>query len=257
MERIDQMEPKYVIVQAGGRGTRMESLTRNKPKALVPVNNLPMLFHLFRKYPEKEYIIIGGYKSDVLEKYLHTFAEVKYTVVDSSGHVGTCAGLQTALSYVPNNECFLLIWCDLVLSDDYRFPNTRNDVIGISKDFSCRWQYADGIFKEERGSEHGVAGFFIFQDKNRLSNTPEDGELVRWMQDRQMVFEEQSLYHTHEYGLYSEWNRLPKTRCRPFNRIEINGSRVYKYPVDKQGRDLAVREANWYRKLIAVGGGNR
>ena len=38
----------------------MEILTRNKPKALVPVNNLPMILHLFRKYPDKKFIIIGN-----------------------------------------------------------------------------------------------------------------------------------------------------------------------------------------------------
>ena len=51
---------KYIVVQAGGRGSRMELLTQNKPKALVPVDNLPMIFHLFRKYPDKKFIIIGG-----------------------------------------------------------------------------------------------------------------------------------------------------------------------------------------------------
>ena len=43
---------EYIIVQAGGKGTRLGYLTENKPKALVPVENLPMLFHLFRKYPD-------------------------------------------------------------------------------------------------------------------------------------------------------------------------------------------------------------
>ena len=43
------MKTDYIIVQAGGKGSRMESLTRNKPKALVPIENLPMIFHLFRK----------------------------------------------------------------------------------------------------------------------------------------------------------------------------------------------------------------
>ena len=47
------MEIPYMIVQAGGKGTRMKKLTRNKPKALVPVQNLPMIFHLFRKFPDK------------------------------------------------------------------------------------------------------------------------------------------------------------------------------------------------------------
>ena len=46
------MNPQYIIVQAGGKGTRMEHLTANKPKALVPIGNRPMLFHLFEKYPD-------------------------------------------------------------------------------------------------------------------------------------------------------------------------------------------------------------
>ena len=68
------MKCEYIIVQAGGKGTRMEYLTADKPKALVPVGNLPMLFHLFRKYPDKKFIIIGDYKIDVLKKYLRAFA---------------------------------------------------------------------------------------------------------------------------------------------------------------------------------------
>ena len=52
------MNVNYIIVQAGGKGRRMESLTRNKPKALVPVNNLPIIMHLFRKYPDKKFIIL-------------------------------------------------------------------------------------------------------------------------------------------------------------------------------------------------------
>ena len=34
------MNTDYIIVQAGGKGTRMEHLTVNKPKALVPINNI-------------------------------------------------------------------------------------------------------------------------------------------------------------------------------------------------------------------------
>ena len=44
---------EYIIVQAGGKGTRMEYLTENKPKALVPIGNRPMLFHLFEQFPDR------------------------------------------------------------------------------------------------------------------------------------------------------------------------------------------------------------
>ena len=75
---------EYIIVQAGGKGTRLKYLTKNKPKALVPVNNLPMLFHLFRKYRDKRFVVIADYKKEVMRRYLDVFADVKYQVVDGN-----------------------------------------------------------------------------------------------------------------------------------------------------------------------------
>lgn len=239
----------YIVVQAGGKGTRMESLTRNKPKALVPVDNLPMIFHLFRKYPNKKFVIIGDYKFDVLKRYLHEFASVDYKLVCGSGYSGTCAGMQEALSYIPSNERFILTWCDLVLPKEYEIPKSENNIIGISKDFPCRWKYENGVFEEERSTEYGVAGFFIFKDKSFLADVPIEGEFVRWLQCKGYVFEEQGLYHTHEYGIYSEWDKLPKSRCRPFNSMRIDGNKIYKTAIDEQGRRLAVREVAWYKKM--------
>lgn len=243
------MSVNYIVVQAGGKGTRMESLTENKPKALVSIDNLPMVFHLFRKYPDKKFIIIGDYKYDVLERYLKAFADVNYQLVCGTGYTGTCAGLKTAISYIPANERFMLIWCDLVLPTDYEIPETENNVIGISKDFSCRWKYEKGEFKEERSQEFGVAGYFIFKNKSYLEDVPEDGEFVRWLQIKGYTFEEQGLYHTHEYGLYDEWDKLPKTKCRPFNKIWVEDEKFYKEGIDKQGKALAARENAWYKAL--------
>lgn len=56
-----------IIIQAGGKGTRLEGLTRNKPKCLVPVNNLPILFYAFQKFKDAEFTIIADYKTEVLE----------------------------------------------------------------------------------------------------------------------------------------------------------------------------------------------
>lgn len=243
------MNPNYIIVQAGGKGSRMQSLTRNKPKALVPINNLPMIFHLFKKYPNKKFVVIGDYKFDVLERYLAAFAEVEYHMVCATGNEGTCAGLTEALTYIPEGEEVALIWCDLVLSDEYQFPEQSGNYIGIAKDFECRWSYEEGKFAEKKSDEQGVAGYFIFEDKSILNGVPASGELVRWMRDNNLVFIEQELWHTHEYGLYSEWERLPKTRCRSFNSIEIKGDKFIKHPIDAQGKQLAERECSWYKKV--------
>lgn len=243
------MDVDYIVVQAGGRGSRLEMLTRNKPKALVPINNLPMIFHLFRLFPDKKFIVIGDYKYDVLSKYLKQFAEVSYQLVKGTGHIGTCAGLQDAVDLIPEDNRFMLIWCDLVLPENYELPETEDNVIGISKDFPCRWSYRDGEFIEERSEEFGVAGFFIFKNKSYLKDVPVDGEFVRWLQSKNYSFEEQPLIKTHEYGLKSVWDELPKLKTRPFNRMEEKDGKLIKKPVDEQGKKLAVREQNWYRAL--------
>lgn len=243
------MSIDYIIVQAGGKGSRMEDLTRNKPKALVPVRNLPMLFHLFRKYPEKKFVVIGDYKYDVLDRYLHTFADVSYELVCATGRTGTCSGMREALSHIPDQRAFMLIWCDLVLPEDYELPDGSANVIGLSKDFPCRWKYENNEFVEERSFEYGVAGHFVFKDKSYIADVPEEGEFVRWLKQKQLTFEEQPLYRTHEYGLKSEWDKLAQDKCRPFNTMRREGDKLYKLPLDDQGRVLAVREAAWYRQL--------
>ena len=247
---------KHIIVQAGGRGSRLETLTANKPKALVPVDNLPMLFHLFNKYPNAEYTIIADYKKEVLKKYLSVYANVKYNVIDADKK-GTCSGIQDALSNVPENTSFMLVWCDLVLSE------VKNDILtndknylGISKDFVCRWSFENNKFVESPSSENGVAGLFIFKDKNQIIDVPREGEFVRYLSQKDIFFERLDMYGGLEIGTMLSYfqNELNKPKCRPFNKMVFQENKVYKYPLNEQGEKLAVDEIAWYKKVIASNG---
>ena len=240
------MVPSYIIVQAGGKGTRLEHLTRNKPKALVPVANRPILFHLFEKYPTSKFIVIGDYKFDVLKRYLQAFARVKYSLVCGTGHSGTCAGIIDALNQIPPKTPFMLIWSDLVLPEHFEIPDISDDMVGLSRGFRCRWRYQNNRFEEVASEDSGVAGLFLFTDKDKLRDVPLDGEFVRWLKDKEMDFQELALPCTKEYGLLEEYDRLKPEKCRPFNCIEILDDRVIKRPVDEQGRLLAEREVRWY-----------
>ena len=245
----------YIIVQAGGRGSRMDYLTRNKPKALVPVQNRPLLFHLFEKYPDKHFIIIGDYKFSVLEKYLAVFAGAySYELINAAGHKGTCAGIAEAAARLPENSPFLLIWSDLILGSDFSADALPDaDYVGLSGDFRCRWKYEDGVFAEEPSTERGVAGVFLFRSKAVTADVPAEGEFVRWLAGKELTPSVFTLHGTKEYGLISAYQKLRAPKCRPFNRIECRDGELIKTGIDAQGRALAVREAAWYRAVQQAG----
>ena len=147
------------------------------------------------------------------------------------------------------------MWSDLILSKELTLPEEYengqkaiNDYIGISKTFPCRWSYKDDTFVEEKSYEHGVAGFFLFTDKSKLADVPESGELVRWMSQKQMQYQEISLAGTKEFGILEEYEKLETEKCRPFNKVTIAGEVFIKEPLDRQGEILAAREIAWYEK---------
>lgn len=245
---------KYIVVQAGGKGTRLETLTTNKPKALVPVDNLPMIFHLFKKYPAAKFKIIADYQKDTLKRYLKAFATVDYEVVDADKK-GTCSGIADALKSLPDSTPFMLIWCDLILSNFGMPENVTHNYIGISKDFECRWSYVDGAFKQEASKENGVAGLFLFKDKAQIADVPDEGEFVKWLATKNLAFERLNMYGGLEIGTMLSYfqNELNKPKCRPFNKMEFKGDIVLKYPLDEQGRKLAADEIAWYKKVTELG----
>lgn len=250
----------YIIVQAGGKGSRLGYLTKNKPKALVPVDNLPMLFHLFSRFPDKRFVIIADYHRDVMRRYLEAFCDVKYQVVDAEG-TGTCAGVAQALDLIPEAEPFMLIWSDLILPPQFQLPleyadeggRPERNYIGISGTFPCRWSYENGVLEEEASEACGVAGFFLFPGKERIAGVPGSGELVRWMRDEKLRFETISLAGTREYGLLSEYEKLKTEKCRPFNRMTVQGDVVVKEGITEQGKKLARRECAWYSQARNLG----
>lgn len=243
----------YVVVQAGGKGTRLKKYTRNKPKALVPIDNKPLILHLFDKYKGKKFIVIGDYKEDVLRKYLNIYPKekrVKFIFVSADGETGTCAGIRKALAYIPEGARFALTWCDLLLSKETSVPDFDGNLIGTTDSFSCRWSFRDGAPVEERSDRGGIAGFFVFKDKSVLSDVPTSGEFVRWLSKSEIALKSFDLKGAKEFGLYEDIPSIEGGKCRPFNSIEIDGEgHIVKKGIDAQGQKLAKDECAWYEAV--------
>lgn len=251
------MDFDYIIVQAGGEGARLYPLTENRPKALVPVNNRPILFHLMDRFPSKKFIIIGDYKFQVFSLYLEHFAKSEYILLHSIER-GNVSGLNKALEYIPDNRPFMIIWSDLLLADDF-YPDKLKSgcYVGVTDQFPCSWSFKDGILEKNSIAGHGVAGCFLFDKKERLAGIPKGGSFTRFLQKSTLSLEPMNMGQAQEVGTMEAIERLDNmdNRCRPYNRIVFEEDRVVKEGLTPEAKKLLQREVEWYRLVDSFGYG--
>ncbi|MCR5238323.1 MAG: NTP transferase domain-containing protein [Lachnospiraceae bacterium] len=249
------MDTEYIIVQAGGLGTRLKHLTSNRPKSLVPVNNLPILFHLFKRFPDKRFIVIGDYKFEVLERYLRTFSDAEYILLKTGGK-GNAAGVQKALELIPEKTPFMLVWSDLIVSEDFKLPDEiKSCYVGITDKFPCSWRFENGILEKTASEKNGVAGCFVFDGKERLRDLPVEGSLTRFLQNAGMEMTAMDMGNTVEAGTVDAIKKIDPgdNRCRPYNHMEFEKSRVTKTALTAEAEKLLDREKKWYKAVSAYG----
>ena len=250
----------HVIIQAGGKGTRLEGLTRNRPKCLVPVNNRPMIFWAFRAFKEHDIKVICDYKADALVRYLDAFGrDYKVEVVNASG-TGTASGIAQAIASIHDDEPIIVLWCDLLLNENFRLPKCLetmplvDNFVGLSGTFSCRWSFREGEFVHEASESTGVAGFFVFKNKEELADLPENGALVPWLQSTGKSFTPFYLENVTEVGTVKAFENMTKPAiCRPFNDVQLTEETVTKRGIDEQGRKIAIDEIAWYKHVADLG----
>lgn len=243
---------KHVIIQAGGRGGRLEHLTDNKPKALVSVNGEPLILNQMELYPKAKHYVIADYKNEVLDKYLKLYAKVDYVIIHTL-QKQTSSGIKEALKLIPRNESILILWCDLYFRNhklsDKLIMNEKN-YIGLSKTFRCRWRFVNGKLEERTSIKKGVAGVYFFKDKNELSDITDGLEFCRYLKEKNIQISPLNLAGVYEISTLNDYNRVISRHInsRPFNSIRIKSGKVVKTPINEQGEKLAKLEKNWYRK---------
>jgi len=79
-----------VVILAGGLGTRLGEETEVKPKPMVEIGGLPILWHIMKHYSYygfKEFFIALGYKGEVIKRYF-----LDYYTLDGSLSVDLSSG---------------------------------------------------------------------------------------------------------------------------------------------------------------------
>lgn len=110
-----------VVINAGGKGTRLDPFTRVLPKPLIPVGELPIIELIMQEYQSyscEEFHIIVNYKKELMKAY---FADSKrnynITWYDEAQPLGTGGGL--SLLKGKFNSTFFFANCDALLTANY------------------------------------------------------------------------------------------------------------------------------------------
>jgi glucose-1-phosphate cytidylyltransferase len=65
-----------LVILAGGRGTRISEESFLKPKPLIEIGNMPIIWHIMKYYSFfgiNNFIICGGYKCDLLKDFFFDY----------------------------------------------------------------------------------------------------------------------------------------------------------------------------------------
>lgn len=135
-----------VVLLAGGFGTRFSEESEYKPKPMIEIGGMPILWHIMKEYSHygfHDFIICAGYKQHVIKEwfadyFLHTsditfdFTEGnkmiihnrhaepwKVTVVDTGLHTMTGGRIRRVRSYI-GEEPFMMTYGDGVCDVDMK-----------------------------------------------------------------------------------------------------------------------------------------
>ncbi len=246
---------KHIIVQAGGRGSRLRHHTWNKPKCLVSVRGKPLLYHLFDKFPDAHFHIIGDYAFDQLEKYLEVNPPSVSFDLRKTNEKGTCSGIAEALKKVPENAELIITWSDLIIDDFPTIASHDDPVVITTHAFTCRWTVSESGELVEQPGPRGIPGIFYSSYAKNFPEPPASGEFVKWFSKNISKFHIVDCEELEELGDFAtiEIQNDRAGFSRFFNEVILEERTVKKRAIDLNYGHLIQKEQSWYKSVSDLG----
>lgn len=183
-----------VVLLAGGLGTRISEESQYKPKPMVEIGGMPILWHIMKEYSYygfNEFIICAGYMQHVIKEwfadyFLHTsditfdftqgnkiivhnqYSEPwKVTVVDTGLNTMTGGRIKRVQPYI-GNETFMMTYgdgvCDVNISDVVKFHENHGKIATLT---AVRLEQQKGVL--DIGGDNAVRSF---REKSMMDGAP-------------------------------------------------------------------------------------
>lgn len=210
-----------VVLLAGGMGTRISEESQYRPKPMVEIGGMPILWHIMKEYSHygfNEFIICAGYKQHMIKEwfadyYLHTSDITfdftnglqtivhnqhtepwKVTIVDTGLHTMTGGRIRRVRPYVGDEPFFMTYGdgvCDVNIRDLLTFHKQNGKIatltaVQVDQRFGVLELLDNTVraFREKahRDNEYVNAGYMVLEP-----------EIFRYLEDDSTVFEREPL----------------------------------------------------------------
>lgn len=231
-----------VVLLAGGLGTRISEESESKPKPMVEIGGMPVLWHIMKEYSAygfNEFIICAGYKQHKIKEwfadyFLHTsditfdftqgnkmivhnqYAEPwKVTVVDTGYKTMTGGRIKRVQQYI-GDEAFMMTYgdgvCDVDIKKLLEFHRGHGKIATLT---AVQIEQQKGILNIDK--DNSVRSF---REKSMLDSEPINAgymvlnpQIFDYIEGDETVFERHTLQKIAEMGELMSYNHRGFWQC--------------------------------------------
>ena len=158
--------PMQAVILAAGKGTRLRPLTDDRPKALVEVDETPLLGHCFETLADlgaDEFVVVVGHlKQQIIDRYGDEYGDIPITYAHQREQLGLAHALLTVENLVEGD--FMLALADNI------FRANLADVVSQQKTDGADAAFLVETVPQEEASRYGVC---VTNDRGEITEVLE------------------------------------------------------------------------------------
>jgi len=167
------------VILAGGYGTRISEESHLKPKPMIEIGGMPIIWHIMKIYSSygiNDFVICSGYKAEIIKKYFESFDSESWNIklVDTGLDTMTGGRIKRIENII--DDTFCLTYGDGVsnvnINDLISFHKSKESIATLTAIhpperfgvLDISGEYVTEFHEKHRGESSWInGGFFVFE----------------------------------------------------------------------------------------------